>query len=152
MTPCIRAATTADVPSLSAVARAAKAHWGYPASWLEQWSAELTISEADLDRFVAFVAEHEGGTVGFCALEPGADGWTLEHLWVEPRAMGREIGRALFDRAVAHIRTTDRRPMFIVSDPNAEGFYLKLGAVRVGEQQAPVDGVARTLPVLRYAV
>jgi hypothetical protein len=38
----------------------------------------------------------------------------------------------------------------IESDPYAEPFYERLGAVRVGETPAPVAGVERCLPVLRF--
>jgi hypothetical protein len=33
----IRLATADDTPGLTAIARAAKAHWGYPAEWLAGW-------------------------------------------------------------------------------------------------------------------
>ena len=36
----------------------------------------------------------------------------------------------------------------IVSDPNAEGFYRKMGAYRVGETISEIDGQPRILPRL----
>src|SRR5438128_97160 len=39
----VRARST-DAAKLSAIARAAKAHWGYPAHWLERWCEQLTIT------------------------------------------------------------------------------------------------------------
>jgi len=42
--------------------------------------------------------------------------------------------------------------MRIESDPNAEGFYLRMGARRIGIKAAEVDGVQRELPVLVYEV
>jgi hypothetical protein len=36
----------------------------------------------------------------------------------------------------------------IVSDPNAEGFYRKMGAHRIGESVSEIDGQPRRLPRL----
>ena len=36
----------------------------------------------------------------------------------------------------------------ILSDPNAEGFYQKMGAHRIGEAVSDIDGEPRTLPRL----
>jgi hypothetical protein len=36
----------------------------------------------------------------------------------------------------------------ISSDPNAEGFYKKMGAYRVGESTSELDGEPRILPRL----
>jgi len=35
------------------------------------------------------------------------------------------------------------------ADPNAAGFYERLGAVRVGEVRSEIEGQARTLPRMR---
>ena len=40
----------------------------------------------------------------------------------------------------------------ITSDPNAEGFYRRLGARRVGRVYAPVGGAPRYLPRLTLEV
>ena len=49
MTIAIRSALPADVQALSGIAAAAKAHWGYPRAWLEQWTAQLTVTVEDLE-------------------------------------------------------------------------------------------------------
>ncbi len=47
------------------------------------------------------------------------------------------------------VRSVRPGPLLIESDPHAEGFYLRLGARRVGSLRADVGAVRRTLPVLR---
>jgi hypothetical protein len=42
--------------------------------------------------------------------------------------------------------------MEIESDPNAEGFYQRLGGRRVGINIAELDGQRRELPVLAYEI
>jgi len=65
--------------------------------------------------------------------------------------MGRGAGRALFDAALAWTRARGRRRLMIAADPNAVGFYRRLGAVEAGT--VPSGAIpGRTLPLLTYAV
>jgi hypothetical protein len=50
--------------------------------------------------------------------------------------------------AVETARATGDAAFFIESDPNAEGFYIAMGALRAGERVAASSG--RVLPVVRY--
>lgn len=148
-TPTIRGATLDDTPTLSAIARAAKAHWGYPAAWLAGWEAGLTIGPSDLKRYVIVVIEEGDRLLGFSATLPGVSRWRLEHLWVLPQEMGRGLGRRLVAHALARATAAGAAGLEIASDPNAEGFYIRLGARRVGWDAAPVPGAAdRRLPRL----
>ena len=74
----------------------------------------------------------------------------LEHVWVEPSQIGRGLGRTLFEHAVATARDRGASAFLIDSDPNAEAFYERLGAERVGILRADVCGQRRQLPQLRF--
>jgi ribosomal protein S18 acetylase RimI-like enzyme len=148
-----RSANRDDAPRLTALAREAKARWGYPAAWLEAWRDALTITPDYIERHTVLVASSEsqpGSVIGMCALEDHRDHLELAHLWVAPSAQGLGVGRALVKRALAI--AARRRPGSVVrveSDPNAAGFYRRLGAREVGSMPAPMDGdPARALPVL----
>jgi GNAT superfamily N-acetyltransferase len=52
----------------------------------------------------------------------------LEHLWVSPEHIGTGIGRALFDHAVRRAAALGATTLSIEADPNAEGFYRRMGA------------------------
>jgi GNAT superfamily N-acetyltransferase len=147
--PHIRRATAGDTPTLSVIAQAAKAHWGYPAEWLARWEPGLTFVPADLDRFEIYVIEEAGRTLGFSATLAGTPRWILDHLWVLPEAMGRGLGRRLVAHALARATAAGAVGLEIESDPNAEDFYRRLGARRVGWSTAAVPGAAdRRLPRL----
>jgi hypothetical protein len=67
----IRAARPAEAGALTALALAAKAHWGYPASFMARCRAALTIEPAMIRRHVFRLAEGEGGVIlGFYGFEP----------------------------------------------------------------------------------
>lgn len=144
----IRKAATEDAPALTRIAHDAKRHWGYPEHWLQHWQADLTISPDFIAGNDVYVAEDESALVGFYALIIKKEKAELDHLWVKPQYMGTGIGKELFLHAMQHAARQHVAEVEISSDPNAEGFYRKLGAHRIGETVSEVDGEPRSLPLL----
>ena len=95
--------------------------------------------------------ESESKVRGFYSLEPIHDGVELTHLFVVPEGVRHGFGRLLWDHAVNTARSTGYRRMKITSDPNAEGFYIEMGAIPIGTVESPaVPG--RMLPVLEFSL
>lgn len=148
----VRPAIEEEGSALSAIAYAAKAHWGYPASVLAAWAPDLTISAESVARHPTFVCEVEGLLAGFYQLVLSEGACELEHLWVHPAFMRRGVGRQLLAHAVEHASRCGVPYVSIDSDPNAEKFYLACGAVRTGAIAAPIEGdPTRTRPQLRIS-
>ena len=139
-----------DAETLTQIAHAAKRHWGYPEGWIEAWCDILTMRPEFIAANIAFCAIEDGRAVGFYVLTTESDGIHLDHLWIIPAAMRRGIGRALFEHAVKQARTAGFDLIKIESDPNAEGFYERMGAKRVGTNVAEVEGEKRELPLMEY--
>lgn len=146
----IRRAELADASLLTQIAFAAKRRWSYPESWIESWRAALTITPASIAADDTHVAIADERIVGFYALHKDDGKLELLHLWVVPEWMGCGIGRSLFIHAVARAKEAGAPQLKIESDPNAVGFYLRLGARRVGSRITRVQGQPRKLPVLTY--
>jgi GNAT superfamily N-acetyltransferase len=149
MTVRIRAARPDEAAALSALALRSKAHWGYDAEFMRACAGELTFHPQELRPLRAHVAEGDRGTVlGFFTVAGEAPEGKLEHLYVDPRAIGSGAGRALLAAACNLARSEGFRFLFIDADPNAETFYLHHGAVRDGE--VPSGSIpGRKLPRLR---
>ena len=145
----IRAQPSA-APALSSIAWAAKAHWGYPTHWMEQWRAQLTITPEFIVENETFTADVNGQIVGFHALLETAESWRLEHLWILPQEMGRGFGRSLFTHAAARAAERGAVCLTIEADPNAEPFYRRMGAIRIGLLASEIDGHRRELPLLVF--
>jgi GNAT superfamily N-acetyltransferase len=149
----IRDAVSGELPLLSALALRSKGHWGYAPALLATMREELTWHPEDLARLRLRVLLAEGGTpVGFHAVEfPAGEDAELEALFVEPERIGRGFGARLLADAVVLARGAGRARLRIQSDPFAEPFYLRAGAVRVGERaSASVPG--RLLPLLELVL
>lgn len=139
-----------EAAALSALAFAAKAHWGYPGAVMEAWRDELRITHEVLRRphGVACVGAR---VAGFYTLAPAPRDWELDNLWVDPGFMERGIGRVLLGHALAAARAGGARRLRIDSDPHAERFYLACGARPTGVVPAPIPGdPARVRPQLEF--
>jgi GNAT superfamily N-acetyltransferase len=121
-----------DAPELTSVAFAAKRHWGYPESWIREWTAALTFTPQFIREHVTFRANMGGELLGAAAIEVSGDVASIVHLWVLPKAMGRGVGAALFAACEAAARSVGAKRLTIESDPHAEGFYRRMGACLVG--------------------
>lgn len=151
--PDISRALPEEAPALTRIAHSAKRSWGYPADWIRAWQAELTLDRAYVTREAVYCIREDGAPVGFYALIPGRrpEEWELDHVWVAPDAMGRGYGRALVAHAMRQAATRGATEVRLLSDPNAEQFYQRLGAKRVGQVEASIDGQERWLPEMILA-
>ncbi len=142
----IRAALPADALRLTVIAHAAKRHWSCSDDLMALWDDELTLSPQFITGHPVFCAVRDGEIIGFYALSRRGETCEIEHMWVDPQHMGTGVGALLFEHAVQTIRSMGGSVLTIVSDPHAEGFYRRTGAIRVGEAPSKPEG--RTLPVL----
>ena len=141
-------ATPDDAIALTQIAFTAKRHWGYPENWIEQWRNILTITPQFIVSHETYVARERGEIVGFYALLPEGNDLRLEHLWILPEAMNHGVGRALFQHALERSSALGFAALQIESDPNAVGFYERMGSRRVGQRTTELDGQRRELPLL----
>lgn len=145
----IRRATPEEASTLTTIALEAKRYWGYPEHWIKHWESDLTISADFIREHHVYVAEVEGEIRGFYALCVTGDSAELEHLWVTPASIGTGVGKELFLDAMEKAAALAVRDVEISSDPNAAGFYKRMGATQIGEVESPIDGQARKLPRLK---
>ena len=145
----IRNASPEDASTLTTIALDAKRYWGYPEHWIKHWESDLTITAEFIRDNHVYVHEADGEISGFYALCVAGNKADLEHLWVRPSAIGTGIGKELFLDAMERAAALKVIAVEISSDPNAAGFYRRMGASEIGETNASFDGVTRKLPRLK---
>jgi GNAT superfamily N-acetyltransferase len=120
----IRAAQAADRERLRELTFEAKAHWGYDRDFVRRWADGLSF-EDDCERWVA---EADGELVAWAALIPPRDGVAvLDDLWVDPARLRHGIGSRLFRFAEERARELGAARLEWGAEPNAVGFYEKVG-------------------------
>jgi GNAT superfamily N-acetyltransferase len=150
MDKAIRAARPTDADALSRLARASKAYWGHDAAFLDAAAPDLTLSPTFIAAHEVYVLEEDGVAIAFYSLMPKGDATSVEHFFVAPNAIGAGFGAHLFRHLVETARARGVTHLHIESDPDAEGFYLRQGARRIGTVASIVPG--RVLPLLELEI
>lgn len=137
----------AEAESLTQLVMRSKAHWGYGPEFLASCAPDLRIRPLDVTARRIVVAEDERGTVlGLASLDGPAPRASLGLLFVEPSAIGRGVGRLLYQDALRRAVELGVRALVIDADPHAAGFYRAMGAVEavqaVGAPGGP-EGLVR---------
>ena len=147
----IRRARPAEAGLLSALAFRSKAVWGYDRAFMEGCRAELTIAMDQIRARPVYVWSEAGRVLGFYALRPAGDLVEIELLYVAPEALRRGIGRALWQHLRQEALRLGASRVGVSADPNAEGFYWRLGFSRAGTRPSgSIPG--RQLPYLELAL
>lgn len=142
----IRRAQAGEAEALTALCVRSKAHWGYDGAFMQLSRASLTVSDTKIAGGRVLVATEGDRIVGVAQIEPDGE---LGKMFVDPPAMGRGVGRLLFEAAVAIARRIGARSMPILADPNAAPFYERMGARFVSHARS--DAIpGRTLPLYEY--
>jgi predicted N-acetyltransferase YhbS len=129
----IRPARQSDAKALFEVTRASvegltKDH--YSEAQIAGWMSGRTTAyyETVIAGGRAFVAERDGGVVGFVDAVPGE----LTRLFILPGAAAQGIGRALLRVGIENARKGHIGPIRVEATLNATGFYRRHGFESVG--------------------
>lgn len=131
---------------LSDIAKKSKAYWNYPQDWLELWEEDLTISEEYIQNHNVFHLETEGEIAGFYSFYPEDTNARLEHFFIHPNYIGKNIGKILITDFFEKIKDSNFEKIILDADPNAVGFYKKFGFETVNMKPTKIAG--RFLPVM----
>lgn len=133
---------------LTKIAISAKGYWNYPQHWKELWIPQLTFSPAYFEGNESWAAELKAEAIAFYTLQERAGGVWLENIWVSPQYIGQGVGKELFSHALSRSRELGYTILQLVAEPNAVGYYEKMGMRNVGEDRYELDGQLRVLPIM----
>jgi len=148
----IRRVDPAEASVLTKIAKSAKRHWGYPEHWLAIWDPQLTFSPEYFVENESWVAiDGERPIAFYTLLDKDGNAW-IENLWVRPEYIGKGIGKQLFLHALKLTHQRGYKFLRLEADPNAQGFYEKMGMHKIGERLSAVDDQLRTLPIMEICL
>jgi GNAT superfamily N-acetyltransferase len=132
----VREAKLEEQRELTRLCVRATMHAGHDDAFIERTMPALTITVPLISANCVQVAEDSiGEVVGVVAVTPTAlQGIAqLYGLYVDPAHWRRGIGRVLFGAATARAIGIKAGAIMITAEPSAEGFYKRMGAIRIGE-------------------
>ena len=148
----IRRVKPEEADRLSQIAIAAKRHWNYPEHWMLLWIPQLTFGSAYFKEHESWAAELNGEVIAFYTIQERESNAWLDNIWVLPKYIGQGVGKDLFLHVVARSRELGYRTLKLDAEPNAVGFYEKMGMRKVGEYQYQLDGQPRILPLMELSL
>jgi GNAT superfamily N-acetyltransferase len=132
----VREAKPEEQRELTRLCVRATMHAGHDEAFIDRTMPALTITVPLISANCVQVAEDGAGeVVGVVAVTPTPlQGIAqLYALYVDPTHWKRGIGRILFGVAVARAKAMNAGALVISAEPTAEGFYKRMGAIRIGE-------------------
>lgn len=143
----LRSPAVEELPALSALCFRSKAVWGYDKDFMEACRRELSIDPDEMRSTSIAIAQDHGKIVGIAQVKVVGNEADLLKLFVEPAALRRGIGRALFSWATDIAASMGADRLVIEADPGAASFYRRMGAQDHGS--TPSGSIAgRLLPKL----
>ena len=144
-TVVIRPGDPGEGARLKEIALAAKGFWGYEPERVREWADQGDFSPERLRELTVFVAEADGRAIAWASLIARDEVAWLEDLWVEPDWIGKGVGARLFRHAADHARSSGAHALEWEAEPNALGFYEKMGGKHVRDSRSEWG---RTLSVM----
>ncbi|EJS55399.1 GNAT family N-acetyltransferase [Bacillus nitratireducens] len=145
----IRKALLSEANELSELALYSKATWNYSEEFILACKEDLTITEEYIKNNFVYVLENDNTKIGFFSFLRNDN--ALDFLYMHPRYRGKGYGKILWEFVIEQAEGLGIKSFTIDSDPNAKGFYLKMGAKLIGETPSTVCK-DRLLPLLKYDV
>ncbi|MFP3378580.1 GNAT family N-acetyltransferase [Bacillus sp. SIMBA_069] len=145
----IRKVLLSEANELSEFALHSKATWNYSEEFILACKEDLTITEEYIKNNFVYVLENDNTMIGFFSFLRNEN--ALDFLYIHPRYKGKGYGKILWEYVIQQANELGIKSFTIDSDPNAKGFYLKMGAKLIGETPSTVFE-DRLLPLLKYDV
>jgi GNAT superfamily N-acetyltransferase len=144
----LRTARYDEAAVLTDLCLRSKAVWGYDEAFMQACQGELTLTASTMQSSYLQVAEIGGHLVGVAQVTVKGELAELDKLFAEPTRLRSGAGKALFEWATTTARDAGALAMVIDADPDAVGFYRRMGAVDDGT--APSGSIpGRLLPRLK---
>jgi len=143
----IREAKPGEADDLTRLAVRSKRAWGYDDDFMKRVMPDMIVHPHYLIAEHGMVAEEAGRPVGYVIVSVEDDRAFLRDLFVEPDRFRQGIGTVLFEEAVRFARERGAKSINLSGDPNAIGFYVRMGMRQVGSEPSIV-GNGRVLPLM----
>jgi GNAT superfamily N-acetyltransferase len=143
----IREAKPEEADDLTRLAVRSKRAWGYDDDFMGRVMPDMIVHREYLLTEHGIVAQEAGMPIGYAIVSVDADRAFLRDLFVEPDRFRQGIGAALFGEAVRFAREQGAESITLGGDPNAIGFYERMGMRQIGYEPSIV-GNGRMLPIM----
>lgn len=117
---------------------------------MKKWKHDQSLTPSFISHNPVFALKYEEDIVGFFAFDLNFNPVELKHFWIDPKFTGAGAGRVLFSHVFEYLVSIEFTEFQVVVEPNAFGFYSKMGGKVIGEISKPE--LEQTYPVMLIQV
>lgn len=140
-----------DSKFLTDTALLSKKYWGYDDSLMDLWKTDLEVSEEYILKNEVIKVYEQNRFIGFYGIKfINKDEAEIDHLWLIPGKIKKGLGRLIFNHIFVCLKLKNYNKATLVAEPNAKGFYEKMGGRVIGQFQSKVSG--RFLDIYEFKI
>jgi ribosomal protein S18 acetylase RimI-like enzyme len=137
---------------LNDIMKRSLAIWGYSPKEMEEVAKKLVITTEFMNKSVCYAVELGGLIKGFFCIEPSqSEEISNAKFYIEPDSIREGLGTMLWNQVIFELKNKEIKHFKFLVDKNAQGFYEKLGAVKVGEQRSEIIE-KYMIPIMKYTI
>jgi hypothetical protein len=140
-----------DFKLLTDTAIASKQYWGYSDEVIRLLRPDLEVTEEYILRNEAVKVFEGSAFIGFYSLKLLENGvMEIDNLWLTVDNIKKGYGRLIFVQILKHLKTIGHAKATLIAEPNAKGFYDKMGGKVISRFESKIKG--RFLDVYEFVV
>jgi len=148
----IKNAKLDDLEKINEILRSSKSYWGYDTEFIDSFMKKLGVTIFYMQSHTIKLFYVHDDLAGFYSFGMNDENqFELDNFFLHPNYIGQGIGFKLWDACCQTAKEIGQDEFIIWSDPNAEGFYLKMGCEKIGVRSSPMMP-GRYPPVLKYKI
>ncbi len=133
----IRKANDPDISAINQVLRLSKGYWGYDEIFMDAFMEQFALNEKYLQDNTVYVMQKNEDIVGFFSFVfHEDDSLELDLFFISPEYIGKGYGRQLWKSCCSIACELGVEAFILWADPNAEGFYTKMGCKKIGVKKS----------------
>jgi N-acetylglutamate synthase-like GNAT family acetyltransferase len=144
----LRKASADEVEALNQFIRLSKGVWGYSDDFLDEFIERWGLTKETLEKKSVKILEMDGEIHGVFSFGPNKKKKIeLDLFFVNPKFIKTGIGRKMWNFIDEYARANKWKGFELISDPNAEEFFQRMGAKTVSTVES---FPGRFVPVMKY--
>lgn len=133
-----RRAGEEDLISLNQTLRSSKAYWGYDQEFMDAFMEKFGLSEQYLQDNIVYLMSQSSRDIGyFSFIFHEEHSLELDHFFISPEYIGKGFGRKMWEACCEVAQELHVEEFTLWADPEAEGFYSKVGCRKIGVKKSP---------------
>ena len=119
-----------DLDVLNKLSLNSESYWGEKSTFLEKFKKVYIITPKCLNNSYIMKMVKDTEIVGFYSLDIKKR--ELDYFYIKKDLIGQGLGKKMWENMLNNCKKIGLKKIYFVTSPEAAGFYLSLGAIKIG--------------------